>query len=81
MGIVILLLWRGGRRSPDGVVAEVSAQGAVSVHSPPVEGWQAKLDGVVAAYLHKVQCRYIPLLWRGGLCILQCMRLAFMLRF
>ena len=25
----------------------------VSDHSPPVEGWQAKLDGVVASYLHK----------------------------
>ena len=34
----------------------------VSVNSPPVEGWQAKLDGVVASYLHLA----IPLLWRGG---------------
>ena len=27
-----------------------------------MEGWQAKLDGVVASYLHPA----IPLLWRGG---------------
>ena len=25
----------------------------VSVHSPPVEGWQAEPDGVVVSYLHK----------------------------
>ena len=31
-------------------------------HSPPVEGWQAKLDGVVVPCLHPA----IPLLWRGG---------------
>ena len=27
-----------------------------------MEGWRAKPDGVVVAYLHKA----IPLLWRGG---------------
>ena len=44
----------------------VSALGAVSVHSPPSEGWQAQPDGVVAKGLHQVRCRYIPLLRRGG---------------
>ena len=33
-----------------GVVEKVSAL----VHSPPVEGWQAKPDGVVVVVLHKV---------------------------
>ena len=41
-----------------GAVEKVSAL----VHSPPLEGWQAKPDGVVA----KVLYQSIPLLWRGG---------------
>ena len=32
------------------------------VNSPPMEGWQAKPDGVVVSCLHQS----IPLLWRGG---------------
>ena len=54
----IPFLWMGGRLQPDGVVVAVSAPG----NSPPVEGWQASLDGVVVAVLHQS----IPLLWRGG---------------
>ena len=47
----IPLLWRGGRRSLTGwlhrgAVEKVSAL----VHSPPVEGWQAQPDGVVASW-------------------------------
>ena len=41
-----------------GTVEKVSAL----VHSPPLEGWQAKPDGVVA----KVLYQSIPLLWKGG---------------
>ena len=35
--------------------------GSVSAHSPPVEGCQAPLDGVVVWVLYQL----IPLLWRG----------------
>ena len=39
-------------------------------NSPPVEGWQAKLDGVVVPCLHQaiplLWRQTIPLLWRGG---------------
>ena len=40
-----------------GAVEKVSAL----VHSPPLEGWQAKPDGVVVVVPHQL----IPLLWRG----------------
>ena len=64
---LIPLLWRGGKLRLTGW------------HSPPVEGWQAPLDGVVFCVLtifttSQPPCatnsppveRLIPLLWRGG---------------
>ena len=43
-----------------GAVEKVSAL----VHSPPLEGWQAKPDGVVVACLHKYSAG--PFLSCGG---------------
>ena len=49
VGVDHSLLWRGGRRTPDGVVVE----GSEPANSPPVEGCQASPDGVVVEVLHQ----------------------------
>ena len=45
----------------DGVVVSYLHKHSAD-HSPPVEGWRAKPDGVVVWVLYQL----IPLLWRGG---------------
>ena len=40
--------------------------GTIYTFIHPIYGNQNHTAQAVVAYLHKAQCRYIPLLWRGG---------------